>query len=478
MEYDIVIGLETHTELSTESKLFCGCSVDFGSAPNTQTCPVCLALPGTLPVMNKVAFDYALKAALALDCKIEKFTNFDRKGYYYPDLPKNYQISQNYFNLGVDGHLDLIINGREKRVSLHNVHLEEDAGKLVHPEASGVDYSFVDFNRAGVPLLEIVSNPDITSIEETEVYMRTLRSILLYIGISDCKMQEGSLRFEASISLKKNGSDKLGNRVEIKNLNSMKAVTKSLQYEIKRQTVVLDKGNVIERETRLWNDNLQKSERMRSKEETQDYRYFPDPDLLPVNIDDNWIKDIKAQIPELPGARLKRFIEVYDLSSYDANILVDDKTVADYFEKCIAIFKSPKTLSNWINNDVLRELNEGKIGIEDFIVTPAMLAELVKLVDNGAINNATAKIIFSEMVETGEEPNSIVEKKGLTQISNESELESIVSNIIDENEKVVEDYRNGKKNALGFLMGKIMQKTKGKANPKMVSQMLEEKINS
>lgn len=478
MEYDIVIGLETHTELCTESKLFCGCSVEFGSAPNTQTCPVCLALPGTLPVMNKVAFDYALKAALALDCKIEKFTNFDRKGYYYPDLPKNYQISQNYFNLGVDGHLDLIVNGREKRVSLHNVHLEEDAGKLLHPEDSGVDYSFVDFNRAGVPLLEIVSNPDITSIEETEVYMRTLRSLLLYIGISDCKMQEGSLRFEASISLKKSGSDTLGNRVEIKNLNSMKAVTKSLQYEIKRQTVVLDKGNVIDRETRLWNDNLQKSERMRSKEEAQDYRYFPDPDLLPVNIDDNWIKDIKAQIPELPGARLKRFVEDYELSFYDANILVDDKAVADYFEKSITIFQSPKSLSNWINNDVLRELNERKIGIEDFIVTPVMLTNLVKLVDNGAINNATAKIIFSEMVETGEEPNTIVEKKGLTQISNESELESIVSSIIEENDKVVEDYRNGKKNALGFLMGKIMQKTKGKANPKMVSQMLEEKINS
>ncbi|MGR3317445.1 MAG: Asp-tRNA(Asn)/Glu-tRNA(Gln) amidotransferase subunit GatB [Candidatus Anammoxibacter sp.] len=477
MEYDVVIGLETHAELATDTKLFCGCSTQFGSDPNTQTCPVCLALPGSLPVMNKKAFDLALKAALALNCKVDTFTNFDRKGYYYPDLPKNYQISQNYRNLGTDGDIDLIIDGKDKTVNLHNVHLEEDAGKLVHPENSGVDYSFVDFNRAGIPLLEIVSYPDITCVDEAEMYMQTLRTILLYIKVSDCKMQEGSLRFEASISLKEKGSDKLGTRVEIKNLNSVRAVTRSLQYEIERQTKLLTQGVVIDMETRLWDESNQKTERMRSKEEAQDYRYFPEPDLAPIIIDDEWINGIKSQIPELPKKRLKRFIDKCNLPFYDANILIQEKAIADYFEACVDIHSSPKTISNWINNDVLRELNERKIGIEDFPVKPEMLIELIKLVDNGSINNVTAKTIFSEMVLTGENPNVIVEKKGLGQISDETELESIVSNIIKENDKVVADYKGGKKNALGFLVGKIMQKTKGKANPKVINKMLEDKIN-
>ncbi len=480
MAYDIVIGLETHAELCTNTKLFCGCSVMFGSEANTQTCPVCLALPGALPVLNKTAFDYALKAALALNCEINKFTNFDRKGYYYPDLPKNFQISQNYFNLGVNGYIDLEVNSDKKepkRISLHNVHLEEDAGKLVHPEGSGVEYSFVDFNRTGVPLLEIVSNPNMTSVEEAEMYMQTLRNILLYIEVSDCKMEEGSLRFEASVSLKKSGCEKLGERVEIKNLNSMKAVTKSLQYEIKRQTELLDQGVVIDRETRLWNEKSQKSERMRSKEESQDYRYFPDPDLVPIIIDDEWLDDIKSQIPELPVEKHRRFVDDYGLSSYEAKLLVDDKSIANYFEKCLELLPSAKSLSNWINNDVLRELNENKIEISDFIITPKMLTDLIKLVDDGLISNAAGKAIFVEMVHTGEDPNLIVEKKGLKQISNESELESIVLSVIEENEKVVDDYKNGKKNAIGFLVGKIMQKTKGKANPKIINQMLEDKIN-
>lgn len=477
MEYDVVIGLETHAELATDTKLFCGCSIMFGAEPNTQTCPVCLALPGTLPVMNKKAFEFALRAAIALNCKINNITNFDRKGYYYPDLPKNYQISQNYCNLGTNGYIDLIINGNDKRVALHNVHLEEDAGKLVHPEDSGADYTLVDFNRAGVPLLEIVSCPDMSSLEEAEMYMQTLRNILLYINVSDCKMQEGSLRFEASISLKKRGSDKLGNRVEIKNLNSMRAVIKSLQYEIKRQTKLLDQGVVVDRETRLWDEKNQKSERMRSKEEAQDYRYFPEPDLMPIMIDDKWIYDIRSKIPELPVTKLKRFIDKYNLSFYDATILIQERSVADYFETCVEIYSSPKTISNWINNDILRELNERKIGINDFIVTPKVLIELIKLVDNGSISNAAAKSIFSEMVDSGDNPIAIVEKKGLKQISNEKELESIVLHIIEENDKVVADYKNGKKNAIGFLVGKVMQKTKGKANPAVVNQILENKIN-
>lgn len=477
MEYDVAIGLETHAELDTETKMFCGCSAEFGAEPNTQVCPVCLALPGSLPVMNKKAFEYALKAAIALNCKIGKLTNFDRKGYFYPDLPKNFQISQNYHNLGIDGYIDLLVDGKVKNVTLHNVHLEEDAGKLVHPEDSSADYSFVDLNRAGVPLLEIVSNPDITDVKEAEIYMQTLRGILLYTGVSNCKMQEGSLRFEASISLKEKGAEKLGNRVEIKNLNSMKFVSKALHYEIKRQSELLDKGLTIGMETRLWDENGQRTVKMRSKEEAQDYKYFPEPDLLPIIIDDKWIDDIKSQIPELPMNRLNRFMEKFGLSFYDASILIEDRLIADYFEECVKIYNKPKTISNWVNNDILRELNEKKRGINDFNITPEMLAGLVKLVDDGSVSSSAAKEIFNEMILTGEVPEKIVEKKGLKQISNESELESIVSEIIDENQKVVEDFKSGKKNAAGFLVGKIMQKTKGKANPKIVKELLENKIN-
>ena len=332
MKYEVVMGLETHAELDTKSKLFCGCSTKFGSEPNTQTCPVCLGLPGVLPVMNKKAFKHSLKAALTLNCEISKFTNFDRKSYYYPDLPKNYQTSQNYFNIGNNGYVDIVVKGKEKRIDIHNVHLEEEAGKLVHPEISGANYSLVDFNRAGVPLLEIVTQPDMRSVEEVESYMQTLRNILLYIGVSDCKMQEGSLRFEASISLRENGSNVLGNRVEIKNLNSMKAVLKVLAYEMSRQSSLLDKGENVLMETRLWDDVDSVSRRMRSKEEAHDYRYFPEPDLVPVWIDQEWIDETRTTIPELPVSRHQRFVNEYTISDYDAGILTDDKLLADYFE--------------------------------------------------------------------------------------------------------------------------------------------------
>lgn len=478
MEYDTVIGLETHCEFFTATKLFCGCSVKFGAEPNTQICPVCLGMPGVLPVLNKTAFEYALKAAIAFNCKIEEFTSFDRKSYYYPDLPKNYQISQHYYNLGTQGYIDLtLINGNKKRVRLHNVHLEEDAGKLIHPEEQDVDYSLVDFNRAGVPLLEIVSYPDINSIEEVEVYMQTLRNILLYINVSDCKMQEGSLRFEASISLKKKGSDILGNRVEIKNLNSMRAVIKALQYEIRRQKDLLDAGHEVAMETRLWDEVGQKSERMRTKEVAQDYRYFPEPDLVPIIIDKKWLDEIKLTIPELPVARLSRFVDEYGLSFYDAKILTDEKSIADYFEACVRIYHSPKAICNWINNYILRELNDRKINIKDFLIAPEMLIELIRLVEDNTISSTTAKELFTEMADSGEAPRIIVEKKGLKQISSGKELELIVSNIILENNRVVVDYKGGKKNALSFLMGKIMQKTNGKVDPNIVKQMLENKIN-
>ena len=477
MKYEVVIGLETHAELDTESKLFCGCSTKFGSEPNTQTCPVCLGLPGVLPVMNKKAFEHSLKAALTLNCEISKFTNFDRKSYYYPDLPKNYQTSQNYFNIGNNGYVDIVVKGKEKRIDIHNVHLEEEAGKLVHPETSGVSYSLVDFNRAGVPLLEIVTQPDMRNVEEVESYMQILRNILLYIGVSDCKMQEGSLRFEASISLREKGSNVLGNRVEIKNLNSMKAVLKVLAYEMSRQSSLLDKGENVLMETRLWDDVDSVSRRMRSKEEAHDYRYFPEPDLVPVWIDQEWIDETQATIPELPVVKHQRFVNEYSISDYDAGILTDDKLLADYFEECVGLSQdSPKELSNWIINDVLRELNERKTNVQDFVVSPKMLVELVKI--KPTIGSSIAKDVFVEMINTGKTAPSIVKEKNLTQMDDVSELNDIVTKVIEENPKAAEDYGKGKKSALTFLIGQTMKVTKGKANPKILTEIFKERLSA
>jgi aspartyl-tRNA(Asn)/glutamyl-tRNA(Gln) amidotransferase subunit B len=475
MKYEVVMGLETHAELNTVSKLFCGCSTKFGSEPNTQTCPICLGLPGVLPVMNERAFEHSLKAAIALNCEIGSFASFDRKNYYYPDLPKNYQISQNYFNIGNNGYIDIIVKGEKKRLGIHNVHLEEEAGKLIHPEKSDADYSLVDFNRAGVPLLEIVTEPDMRTIEEVESYMQILRNVLLYIGVSDCKMQEGSLRFEASISLREKGSDVYGNRVEIKNLNSMKAVSKVIAYEISRQSDFLDNGKEILMETRLWDEVNAVSKRMRAKEEAHDYRYFPEPDLLPVLIDQKWIDEVRATISELPVEKRQRFVKEYSLSDYDAGILTDDKSLAAYFEECVDLSQdSPKELGNWIINDVLRELNERKINIQGFAVTPKMLVELIR--EKPTIGNAIAKEVFVEMANTGKDTPSIVKEKDLTQMDDVSELNDVVAKVIEENPKAVEDYKCGKKNALAFLIGQTMKATKGKANPKILTEILKEKI--
>lgn len=478
MKYEVVIGLETHAELATIAKLFCGCSTKFGAEPNTQVCPVCLGMPGVLPVMNKKAFEYALKAAVALHCDINRFTNFDRKSYYYPDLPKNYQISQNYYNLGIDGYMNMSVNGIIKKVRIHNVHLEEEAGKLIHPEDSGADYSLVDFNRAGVPLLEIVSYPDMRNVDEVESYMQTLRKILLYTEISDCKMQEGSLRFEASISLREKGSDKLGNRVEIKNLNSMKSVIKAIEYEAIRQSELLDRGETIDRETRLWDELGEKSQRMRSKEESQDYRYFPEPDLLPVMIDEKWLSGIKNSIPELPLDRKQRFVKTCNLSDYDAGVLIEEKVLADLFDECVKILNRPKAFCNWITNDLLREMKDRKLDINSLLIKPKQLASLVEIIENGTISSTIAKEVFSEMVQTGNEPQKIIERKGLAQISDEGLIESVINKVIAGNPSVIEDYKKGKKNALAFLVGQVMKETKGKANPKMVNEMLAKIIGA
>jgi len=477
MEYEVVIGLETHAELATITKLLCGCSTKFGAEPNTHVCPICLGMPGVLPVMNKKAFEYALKAAVALDCEINCFTNFDRKSYYYPDLPKNYQISQNYYNLGVDGYMNMSVNGSIKKIRIHNVHLEEEAGKLIHPEGSGADYSLVDFNRAGVPLLEIVSYPDMRNVKEVQSYMQTLRKILLYTEVSDCKMQEGSLRFEASISLRKKGSETLGNRVEIKNLNSMKSVIKAIEYEARRQSELMDRGETIDRETRLWDEVNEKSERMRSKEESQDYRYFPEPDLLPVLIDEKWLSAVKNSIPELPLTRKQRFNEAYKLSDYDASILTEEKVLADFFEECVKILERPKSFSNWIINDLLKEVKDRKLDISNLPIKPRQLAALVEIIEKGTISSIIAKEVFSDMIHTGNDPQEIIEGKGLSQISDEGLIESVIDKVIAGNPGVIEDYKKGKKNALAFLVGQVMKETKGKANPKIVNELLKGKVS-
>jgi aspartyl-tRNA(Asn)/glutamyl-tRNA(Gln) amidotransferase subunit B len=478
MDYEPVIGLETHAELLTGSKLWCRCSTRFGQAPNTQTCPVCLGLPGSLPVMNVEAFELALAAALALGCRINRTTFFDRKNYYYPDLPKNYQISQNYCNLGDDGRLEAAIDGRSIVVGITNVHLEEDAGKNLHVEYPGAEYSLVDLNRAGTPLLEVVSAPDMHDVEEADAFMQTLRQILLYTAVSDCKMQEGSLRFEASISMRPAGTDTLGARVEIKNLNSMKAVCGALAYEIGRQTKALARGEKIDQETRLWDEVRERTGRMRSKEEAQDYRYFPEPDLLPIHVTDEMIERVRAAMPELPLARRRRFVEEYGLSEYDATVLTDLRETADYFEACLQTHDRPKSIANWIMNTVLADLNERKIGIAEFEVGPERLAELVRLVDKGKIGANVGRDVLQKMVETGADAASVVKEEGLEQISDEGELDSVVDRVLAENEKMVQDYRGGKQAAIGALMGQVMRLTRGQADPKLANRLLRRKLDA
>jgi aspartyl-tRNA(Asn)/glutamyl-tRNA(Gln) amidotransferase subunit B len=498
MKYEVVIGLEAHAQLATKTKLFCGCSTRFGEPPNTQTCPVCAGHPGVLPVLNRTAFEYALKTALTLHCEVRPHTALDRKNYYYPDLPKNYQISQSYDNLGVNGYMDLEGEGQTRRVRIHNVHIEEDAGKLLHPEdvesaiAAGElvadeepvlgpyrslsELTLVDLNRAGTPLCEIVTEPDLRSVEEARVYMETLAGILLYLGVSDCKMQEGSLRFEASISLRPFGSEKYGNRVEIKNLNSMKAVVHALDYEARRQTACLDDGETVARETRLWDDAAGRTAPMRSKEEAHDYRYFPEPDLVPVAIEPGWLERLRAGIPELPLARRRRFIEQLGLPAYDAGILVGDKALADYFEECVRLGLEPKTASNWMMGSVLRELNARDIPVAELRVPPAALWELARLVAESVIALNTGKEVFSEMAESGRPAREIVEARGLRQISDTGELEAVVLKVLKENPKAVADLREGKKQAQGFLMGQVMRATQGKANPQVVAQLVAKKL--
>ncbi|GAV26262.1 aspartyl/glutamyl-tRNA amidotransferase subunit B [Carboxydothermus islandicus] len=476
-EYEAVIGLEVHVELKTNTKIFCNCSTEFGGDPNSHVCPVCLGLPGVLPVLNKKVVDYAIKAALALNCEVAEYCKFDRKNYYYPDLPKNYQISQYDLPLAKNGYLEIEVDGQVKRIGITRIHMEEDAGKLVHQgNLALTPYSLVDYNRTGVPLIEIVSEPDIRTPEEARLYLEKLRAIIQYTGISDCRMEEGSLRCDANVSVRPKGQKEFGTKTEIKNMNSFKALQKALEYEIARQIEILEEGGRIIQETRMWDESRQVTLSMRSKEEAHDYRYFPEPDLPPVVIDREWLEEIRATLPELPDARKKRFVEQYGLTPYDAHVLTLTRELADYYEEAAKGYSNPKAVANWVINELLRLLNAAGKEITECPIKPGQITKMLELLDKGTISGKIAKTVFEEMFSSGKDPEVIVKEKGLVQITDLGELEAVVDKVIAENPKAVEDYKNGKEKALGFLVGQIMKETRGRANPEAVNQLLRDKL--
>ncbi|MDE5415212.1 Asp-tRNA(Asn)/Glu-tRNA(Gln) amidotransferase subunit GatB [Alkalihalobacterium chitinilyticum] len=474
MKFETVIGLEVHVELKTNSKIFCGCSTEFGAPPNTHTCPICLGHPGVLPVLNKQAVEYAMRASIALNCEIAQETTFDRKNYFYPDSPKAYQISQFDKPIGEHGSIEIEVNGEKKTIGITRIHLEEDAGKLTHSEYG--DYSLVDFNRVGTPLIEIVSEPDIRTPEEAYAYLEKLKAILEYTEVSDCKMEEGSLRCDANISLRPVGQKEFGTKTELKNLNSFANVQKGLAYEEIRQERELLEGNVIHQETRRWDDGKKETILMRVKEGSDDYRYFPDPDLVSTFIDEEWKERVRSQIPELPHERQARYIAELNLSDYDAQVLTASKAMSDFFEKTLAQGGDAKQVANWLMGDVSAYLNSNNKEIGEVPLTPESLTKMITLIEKGTISSKIAKTVFKEMIENGGDPETIVKEKGLVQISDEGELRSIVVAILDNNQQSVDDFKAGKQKAIGFLVGQVMKETKGKANPPMVNKLIAEEI--
>ena len=474
MEFEAVIGLEVHAQLKTKTKIFCACSTAFGAPPNTHTCPVCLGMPGVLPVLNKKVVEYTMRMALATHCNIQPQSRFARKNYFYPDLPKGYQISQYELPIAQHGYVDVEVSGSTHRIGITRIHMEEDAGKLGHDPHRPI--SMVDFNRTGVPLIEIVSEPDIRAPEAAGAYLRQLRAIVRYLGICDGNLEEGSFRCDANISIRPRQTETLGTRTELKNLNSFKHVEKALQYEIERQKeVLLDGGKVIQ-ETRLWDPHKSRTHSMRGKEEAHDYRYFPDPDLLPLVIDADWIESVKTSLPELPADKKQRFIADYGLPSYDAEVLTSDRDLADYFEACVQHFDRPKQVSNWIMGSLLGLLNaEGK-SIDQAPISASDLAEMLKLVDDGTISGKIAKSVFDEMAKSGKSARLIVEEQGLVQISDSSAIDDIVSKILADSPAEVQAYKSGKTKLLGFFVGQVMRETRGQANPKMVNETLKKKL--
>ncbi len=480
MKYEAVIGLEVHTELHTATKIFCNCKTSFGADPNTNVCPVCLGLPGVLPVLNKKVLEFAVRAGLALNCEISRFSKFDRKNYYYPDLPKNFQTSQFDLPICEHGYLDVEVDGEVSRIRITRAHMEEDAGKLVHHGSSvtTADYSLVDYNRTGTPLLEIVSEPDMRSAKQAVAYMEKMRAILQYCGISDCRMEEGSLRCDANVSVRPVGQKELGTKTEIKNINSFKGVERAIEYEALRQAEILEAGGTIKQETRTWDENEGVTKSMRSKEEANDYRYFPEPDLVPFTVSDEYIENIRKTLPELPDARKARYMESYGLSAYDAAYVTSDRDRADFFETMVKAGADAKEACNWLMGELAGKLSENGLEIKDSKVTPEAMSELLKLITKGTISGKIAKKIFPEMWETGKSAETIVKEQGLVQISDTGALEAMVDEAIAENPKAVADFKSGNKKAMGAMIGQIMKKSHGKANPRMVSGILIKKLQA
>jgi aspartyl-tRNA(Asn)/glutamyl-tRNA(Gln) amidotransferase subunit B len=482
-DYEPVIGLEVHCELKTATKLFCGCPTTFGNEANTQVCPVCLGLPGTLPVMNGKAVEFAVKIGHSLNCKIADYSKMDRKNYYYPDLPKAYQVSQYDKPLNYGGYLDIVTKEGTKRIGVTRAHLEEDAGKLVHAggksgRLDSSDYSLADYNRGGIPLVEIVSEPDIRSSDEAHAYLTALKSILLYIDVSDCNMEEGSLRCDANVSIRKKGTEKFGTRTEIKNMNSFKFVKQAIEYEIKRQAGVLDKGERVIQESRLWDVTENKTKSMRSKEEAHDYRYFPEPDLVPIILDPAYVQKLKVELPELPGAKRARFETDFGLTPYDAGVLTSEQELGQWFEVGAKLTKNPKGFANWVMGDMAAQMKEQEKELKDLKFDQKKLAELVDIIDAGTINSKQAKEVFLELFNEGVSPAEVVKSKGMAQVSDPKAIEAAVDKVLAENPTVVADYKGGKQGVIGFLVGKVMQASQGKANPKMVNEIIKKKLDS
>jgi len=474
-DYEVVIGLEVHAELSTKTKIFCSCSTEFGSEPNTHTCPICMAMPGTLPVLNEKVVEYAVKAGLATNCEIARRSKNDRKNYFYPDLPKSYQISQFDQPLCEHGYVEIEDDeGNPKKVRLTRIHIEEDAGKLNHNEFGGG--SLVDLNRAGVPLIESVSEPDLRSAKEAERYLRKMKSIFEYIEVSDCKMQEGSLRADVNVSVRKKGSTEFGTRTEMKNMNSFRAIVRAIDYEASRQIEVLEEGGKIEQETLRWDDVSGRTFSMRDKEDAQDYRYFPDPDLVAISLSDEYIEKIRAELPELPESRRKRYLEEFGLSEKDARLLTASKYLSDLFEKAEAITRNAKAVANWILSDISRILNEKEMEPDQIPFTAEELAKVIQLIEKGTISSAIAKKVVEELFENPKDPEKIIEEKGWIQISDEGAILAVVQKILEANPQSVADFKAGKDRALGFLVGQAMKETKGKANPQMLNKMFKDEL--
>lgn len=470
-QYETVIGLEVHVELATKTKIFCACSTEFGGAPNTHTCPVCTGMPGSLPVLNKQVVEYALAVGLAANCQINQFCKFDRKNYFYPDNPQNYQISQLYLPICHDGYVEIDTPAGKKKIGIHEIHMEEDAGKLIHDEWE--DCSLVDFNRSGVPLIEIVSEPDMRNGDEVIAYLEKLRLIIQYLGASDCKLQEGSMRADVNLSVREAGSAQFGTRTEMKNLNSFKAIARAIEGERKRQIELIEEEKMVVQETRRWDDNKESSYAMRSKEDAKDYRYFPDPDLPPVVISDEWISSIKARQPELRTEKMVRYQEEFKLSPYDADIITGSKHMADIFETVTAICGKPKEAANWLMVEAMRLLKETETEPENMTFSPENLAKLIDLVDNGTINRTVGKEVFEKVFAENVDPEQYVEEKGLKVVNDEGELRRVIEGIVSANPQSVEDYRNGKEKAFGFLVGQTMRSMKGKADPAAVNRILK-----